>query len=216
MLLDSVAKTGSPIPVTDVSSPDEYPTSACCWRHKPKTDNPSLWRGIQRTFYSFTPANQDLKHYSCAQSNQMSINNNNEDDFCQILHMNNRYVEHKKQTETERECTEKPSCTEAGTCEIERTIQLMAVPDTQSNRLGLNLVKSSHSWSGLARISWNCLFTLTLCIVSMFVINQPVAAERPFHHRDMRDEPILNPSQSHFSVDNLQAATVSIYPSITK
>ena len=214
MLLKSVSKTRSHRLVTDVS-PDAYPTSAtCCGRHRMETDdNPSLWRGVQRTFYSFTSAKQDCKYYSCAQatSPQMTNNNNNGNDvFCQILQIDNMYVPNNKQHEIEAECKERCDGSEAGTCELKRTIQLMAVPDGKSNRKDLNLVKSNHHWSRLAQISWNCLFTLTLCIVGMFVINQPVAAERPFHHRDMRDEPILNPSQSRFSVENLEAATVSI------
>lgn len=110
-------------------------------------------------------------------------------------------------------------------CELERTIQLMAVPgsedpggrthtqtQTQTHTHARNH-KQTHrnaSWN-LVRRSVTRGVLLALCALGVLVITQPapVSAEKPFHHRDMRDEPILNPATSHYYVDDLPAATVS-------
>ena len=205
MLVNSVIKKRSQVPVTHVS-PDansNISTPSCCSQHKLQTNNTPLWRGIQRTFYLSISAAPDEIHRACnlAPEPQVTSSSKSDNNLEKGEH-ENKYTKNTKDTKGTL-----ANNTEAESCELERTIQLMAVPKSKSKKLCLNLVKSNRC--SLLDISWTFL-TLTLCIVSMFVINTPVAAEKPFHHRDMRDEPILNPSQSHFSVDSLRAATVSL------
>ena len=203
MFVDSAIKKRSQVAVTHVSPDANSSTSSPsrCSRHKLQTSNTSLWRGIQRTFYLFTPAAPDKIHCTCNLDPKLQVTSHSKGDNNLLKgEHENKYTEHTKDTK-------RTSNTGAESCELERTIQLMALPKSKSKKLCLNLVKSSRC--SLLDISWTFL-TLTLCIMSMFVINTPVAAEKPFHHRDMRDEPILNPSQSHFSVEDLRAATVSL------
>ena len=205
MLVNSVIKKRSQVPVTHVSPDADFniSTPSCCSEHKLQTSNTSIWRGIQRTFYLFISTAPDKIHRVCNLARKPQVTNSSKSDnnLEKGVH-DNKYTKNAKDTKGIL-----ASNTEAESCELERTLQLMAVPKSKSKKLCLNLVKSSRC--SLLDISWTFL-TLTLCIVSMFVINTPVAAEKPFHHRDMRDEPILNPSQSHFSVDSLRAATVSL------
>ena len=205
MFVDSVIKKRSQVAVTHVCPDANSSTSSPsrCSRHKLQTSNTSLWRGIQGTFYLFTSSAPDKIHCACNLDPKSQVTSHSKgDNNLQKGAHENKYTEHTK--DTKRTFT---SNTEAESCELERTIQLMALSKSKSKKLCLNLVKSSRC--SLLDISWTFL-TLTLCIMSMFVINTPVAAEKPFHHRDMRDELILNPSQSHSPVEDLRAATVSL------
>ncbi len=72
---------------------------------------------------------------------------------------------------------------------------------------------AAHCWSvpaGLQLLpsNWTVLLMLVLCVMAN-VIFPSVSAEKSFHHRDMSDEPILNPVMQHFSVSDFQAASVS-------
>ena len=177
-------------------------TPSCCSQHKLQTSNTSLWGGIQRTFCLLISTAPDRINRACNLAPKPQVTSSSKsDNNLRNGAEENKYTEHTGDTKRTF-----ASNTEAESCELERTVQLMAVPKSKSKKLCLNLVKGSRC--SLLDISWTFL-TLTLCIMSMFVINTPVAAEKPFHHRDMRDEPILNPTQSHFSVDSRRAATVS-------
>ena len=205
MFVDSEIKKRSQVAVTHVSPDANSNTStpSRCSQHKLQTSNTSVWRGIQRTFYLFTSAAPDKIHHACNLDPKLQVTSQSKgDNNLQKEAHENKYTERTRDTKRTS-----ASNTEAESCELERTIQLMALPKSKSKKLCLNLVKSSRC--SLLDISWTFL-TSTLCIMSMFVINSPVAAEKPFHHRDMRDELILNPSQSHFPVDSLRAATVSL------
>ena len=213
MLVDSAIRRRSQEPVTHAfpdGNSNNIATHTCCSsRQKAQTTtSPSVWRRIQRTLYLFPPTlPAGVSHPACNNpvsqlqvTNKGGIGNNI---LLKGKNENNKYTEHTEDTSTYN--------AEAETCELERTIQLMAVPERKSSKKQcLNLVKSI-SLCSLVDVSWTSVLTLTLCILGLFVINTPVAAEKPFHHRDMSDEPILNPSKSQFSVDNYQAATVSLH-----
>ncbi len=114
-------------------------------------------------------------------------------------------------------------------CEVDRTIQVsggridraeqiermyglvrghVSLPCQCSGCSSVGRPVNCWSVAGLLPSNLTVLYMLVLCVIGI-VIFPPASAEKSFHHRDMSDEPILNPIMRHYSVSDFQAASVS-------
>ncbi len=192
MLLEPDAARRSQTCLTD-ASPHVFSctsTPSCRGRHQLETSDLPVWRGVQRKSHLLTATLPNHLHCDAGEAQQAAQRRG--------LYTGRSNQDLNPFTTAESEARE-----------LERTKQLMAVANKKRDHgASCNLVRRQPCWSGLTQLSRTSLVTATLCVVSIFLLNRPVAAEKPFHHRDMRDEAILNPPRSFFFVDNLPAATV--------